>query len=115
MKRMYSLLLLGLLFFANIVIAAKDPCSENAGAWSLVCKDNPAPGENVICKLIDLLTVVGAISVTGGATLAAYKYISPSESARQEAKLGLEGILLGGGLISLAPRIAGIIFGYNIC
>lgn len=105
-----GILLLGI-FLTNIIYAQDSNLSnytKNATAELL--------GKNsVICKLLGVLNVFGAVAMTSGILLAGYNFLSASQEAREKGKIGTEGVLIGGGLIMMAPQIVSYIFGFAVC
>ena len=98
------------LSMAGVVSAATNMSMNiSSDAMALISGGSP------ICGLISLLTIGGGVAMTSGVLMAAYHYMSADQDARQKAKMGAEGIMIGGGLVALAPTLVKYIFGFNVC
>ena len=93
-----------LAFFAGGVLAQ----TMNSAA-ELVADGSP------ICKILSFLPIVGGVLATTGGFMAAYNYMSQGQESKMKATAGIEGIIIGGGLILLVPMIVGYLFGFEVC
>lgn len=68
-----------------------------------------------VCSVLGILPVFGGVVATAGGFIAAYNYMSGDQESRHRAKTGIEGILIGAGLILLLPMLVQYLFGFSVC
>ena len=68
-----------------------------------------------ICKLIGLLPYAGGLMMLSAGSMAAYGFMRGDVESRQGAKVGLEGIVIGAGMLLLVPMMVQYIFGFTVC
>lgn len=114
-RYLFSILMLGV-FMANFVLAQTAGANQsNLSQYTTQAKETLLAANSPICKLLGVLNLLGAVAMTSGVLLAGYNFLSASQEAREKGKIGAEGILIGGGLIGLAPTIVQYVFGFAIC
>jgi len=67
-----------------------------------------------LCPLLKLLPIFGGVAMTSGIFLAAYNYMSTDQESRQKGKSGAEGLLIGAGLISIAPALVAQVMNIDV-
>jgi len=73
-----------------------------------------APGTGV-CKMLGLLPYAGVVAMTVGGTMAGISYMSHDQESKHKAKTGIEGLIVGGGLLLILPAIVGFFFSVAVC
>ena len=94
--------------FAGAALASLS-FAENMTASQLIAAGSP------VCGVLGLLPIFGGVVATTGAFMAAYHFMGGDQESRQKAKVGIEGILVGAGLILLIPMLVSYLFGFSVC
>lgn len=73
-----------------------------------------APGTGV-CKILSLLPYGGVVAMTVGGTMAGINYMSHDQESKQKAKVGIEGLLIGGAVLLVLPSVIGFFMNVTVC
>ena len=83
--------------------------AANVTASQLVSSGTP------ICSLMGLLPYGGGLLMMVGGSVAGYHYMKGDMESRQMAKMKVEGILVGAGLLLMMPLLVQFVMGFGIC
>ena len=91
------------------VVLAGVSFAANVTATDLISSGTP------VCNILGLLPYGGGLLMMVGGSVAGYHYMKGDQESRQMAKMKLEGIMIGAGLLLLMPLLVQFVMGFSMC